>query len=192
MKLHYAALRKDMFLYQDVLYTHLFKRKGYLVWLGAGGVSSLPGGVGGVSGTEVDRLRGSPPSWRTAGVSYRCRVVVFFKGSWYSAVVRRRSRFISRDFIRCSWAPCFLHVVLLLSQLAELRRRRVHTVTSAGYHFDRRRLELIGPVRLHTLGRNSAQSGREAFPVHFPAFTYVYFFPRVALKLTIKSSSGGV
>lgn len=30
MKLHYVALRKDMFLYMDVLYTQILKWKGFL------------------------------------------------------------------------------------------------------------------------------------------------------------------
>lgn len=34
MKLHYVALRKDMFLYMDILYTQIFKWKGILFWRG--------------------------------------------------------------------------------------------------------------------------------------------------------------
>lgn len=62
MKLHYAALRKDMFLYMDVLYTHILKWFFFFFPLslseGAGGVSSLPDGINGVSGIEVVHLWG--------------------------------------------------------------------------------------------------------------------------------------
>lgn len=59
MKLHYVALRKDMFLYMDILYTQIFKWKGIL-FSGVGGISSLPGGINGVSGMWGREPLGSP------------------------------------------------------------------------------------------------------------------------------------
>lgn len=64
MKLHYAALRKDMFLYMDILYwTFLNKKDSLLSFFfleGMGGMSSLPYGINGVSGIGVLYLWGSP------------------------------------------------------------------------------------------------------------------------------------
>lgn len=59
MKLHYVALRKDMFLYMDVLYTQILKWKDFF-W-GGREVSSLPDRINGVSG-----IRG----FCTSGVSH--------------------------------------------------------------------------------------------------------------------------
>lgn len=61
MKLHYVALRKHMFLYMDLFYSHIFKWKGsFPSFKGVVGVSSLPGGRNGVSGKGVVKLWASP------------------------------------------------------------------------------------------------------------------------------------
>lgn len=62
LKLHYVALRKDMFLYMDILYKQILKWKDFLFlfFKGVGGVSSLPDGINGVSGIGVLYLWGPP------------------------------------------------------------------------------------------------------------------------------------
>lgn len=60
MKLHYVALRQDMFLYMDILYTQILKWKDFLFSERVGGVSSLPDGLNGVSGIGVLYLWGPP------------------------------------------------------------------------------------------------------------------------------------
>ena len=65
MKLHYAALRKHMFLYMDILYTQILKWNDSLFFFslsleGVGGMSSLPDGINGVSGIGVVYLWGPP------------------------------------------------------------------------------------------------------------------------------------
>lgn len=60
MKLHYVALRKDMFLiHGHFIYTN-FEVKGFFFFQWVGGVSSLPDGINGVSGIGGSVPLGSP------------------------------------------------------------------------------------------------------------------------------------
>lgn len=59
MKLHYAALRKHVFVHGHFIYTN-FEVKGFLFLVGVGGISSLPDGINGVSGIGVPCLWGPP------------------------------------------------------------------------------------------------------------------------------------
>lgn len=61
MKLHYVALRKDMFLiHGHFLYTNFEVKGFFFLFQGVGGVSSLPDGLNGVSGIGGSVPLGSP------------------------------------------------------------------------------------------------------------------------------------
>ena len=75
MKLHYVALRKDMFLYMDILYTYIFEvyfRGG----LGGGCAVTARWSKMGYQGTGSLYLRGAPPlSARQLTSCSLCRIL---------------------------------------------------------------------------------------------------------------------